>query len=263
MKNRQPYNLDRVMIVYNIIQIICCTYLFYEGVIFWTAKYKLFCEPIDYSETKEALHTLKLIYFYYILKILDLADTVFFVLRKKFNQVSFLHVYHHTGMVMMVWGAGTYLPGGHGSSVGLINSFVHVIMYSYYLLTVAAPSMKNSVTLKKFVTQIQILQFLLLVLHVGSIVFIPDCAYPRWVTAIFLPQNLFMLILFVDFYIKNYIKKPKQSAQVKKIEEECSEIKHNLKKNGSATHFVESKHDYHSELILRNNKTSEIFNKSR
>lgn len=39
------------------------------------------------------------------------------------------------------------------------------------------------------------------------IVFKPDCAYPRWVSAVFLPQNCFILILFIDFYIKNYIKK--------------------------------------------------------
>lgn len=40
------------------------------------------------------------------------------------------------------------------------------------------------------------------------LVFKPNCEYPRWVAAVFLPQNLFMLILFLDFYIKTYIKKP-------------------------------------------------------
>lgn len=52
------------------------------------------------------------------------------------------------------------------------------------------------------------LQFFCCVVHMGYIVFKPDCAYPRWTSAVFLPQNLFMLVLFTDFYIKTYVRKP-------------------------------------------------------
>lgn len=38
------------------------------------------------------------VWLYYICKVVELLDTVFFVLRKKQNQVSFLHLYHHTLM---------------------------------------------------------------------------------------------------------------------------------------------------------------------
>lgn len=38
------------------------------------------------------------VWLYYICKITELLDTVFFVLRKKQNQITFLHVYHHTLM---------------------------------------------------------------------------------------------------------------------------------------------------------------------
>lgn len=38
------------------------------------------------------------VWLYYMAKIIELLDTVFFVLRKKHQQVSFLHVYHHTLM---------------------------------------------------------------------------------------------------------------------------------------------------------------------
>lgn len=34
-------------------------------------------------------------YVYFILKLFDYLDTVFFILRKKTEHVSFLHVYHH------------------------------------------------------------------------------------------------------------------------------------------------------------------------
>lgn len=38
------------------------------------------------------------VWLYYMCKIIELLDTVFFVLRKKQNQISFLHLYHHTLM---------------------------------------------------------------------------------------------------------------------------------------------------------------------
>ncbi|XP_064071147.1 very long chain fatty acid elongase 7-like [Vanessa tameamea] len=224
MKNRPSYNIDTIMILYNAIQVICCGYIFVAGIIAaWGWKYKLFCEPIDYSNSKSALEIASITYYYFLLKILDLMDTVFFVLRKKYNQISFLHIYHHTGMVILIWGATTYLPGGHGTLVGIINSFVHTVMYSYYLISVAMPKTKELLWIKKHVTQIQILQFFLCVVHMGSIAFMPDCEYPRWTAAIFLPQNLFILILFMDFYIKTYIKKPKTTTPVTKLEEESRE----------------------------------------
>lgn len=38
------------------------------------------------------------VWLYYMCKITELLDTVFFVLRKKQKQISFLHLYHHTLM---------------------------------------------------------------------------------------------------------------------------------------------------------------------
>lgn len=38
---------------------------------------------------------------FFMLKVVDLMDTVFFILRKKNNQVTFLHIYHHAGMVTL------------------------------------------------------------------------------------------------------------------------------------------------------------------
>lgn len=63
----------------------------------------------------------KLCWYFYLLKIMDLFDTVFFVFRKKQNQVSFLHVYHHGGMVMAVWLAVKYYAGGQNIILGMYN----------------------------------------------------------------------------------------------------------------------------------------------
>lgn len=87
---------------------------------------------------------------------------VFFVLRKKQNQVSFLHVYHHTGMVLLTWHGVKYLPGGHSVFMGALNSFVHVVMYCYYLITALNPKYKNNLWWKKYITQLQIVRNILL-----------------------------------------------------------------------------------------------------
>ncbi|KOB51911.1 Elongation of very long chain fatty acids protein, partial [Operophtera brumata] len=64
------------------------------------------------------------VYIYFLAKISELLDTVFFVIRKKERQITFLHLYHHTVMPMISWGATKYYPGGHGTLIGVVNSFV-------------------------------------------------------------------------------------------------------------------------------------------
>ena len=58
-----------------------------------------------------------------------------FVARKKFNQVSFLHVVHHGIMPLSVWPGARFVPGGHASFFGLLNAFVHIVMYFYYMMS--------------------------------------------------------------------------------------------------------------------------------
>lgn len=78
---------------------------------------------------------------------------MFFVLRKKQNQISTLHIYHHCVMIAIPWGVLKYYPGGQGSFTYMYNSFIHFIMYIYYLV---APSKSQSVWWKKYVTTMQI-----------------------------------------------------------------------------------------------------------
>lgn len=56
-------------------------------------------------------------YFFYLVKVIDLMDTVFFVLRKKFNQVSFLHMYHHAAMVVATYAYLKFYSGGGPATV--------------------------------------------------------------------------------------------------------------------------------------------------
>lgn len=81
-------------------------------------------------------------------------------------------------------------------------------MYTYYLLT----SYKMSQPWwKKHITQLQLLQFFLILIHASQLIW-AECDYPKWPAALLLPQNLFMIVLFGDFYYKAYIKKPKNAT---------------------------------------------------
>ncbi|XP_011495485.1 PREDICTED: elongation of very long chain fatty acids protein 7-like [Ceratosolen solmsi marchali] len=205
MKNRSPINLDRIMQAYNVVQILLSIYILYMAVRLGSPNnYKYACEAVDYSNDPIAIQIASVVHLYFVVKIIDLLDTVFFVLRKKQNQVSFLHVYHHTGMVLTTWAAVKYLPGGHGILLGIINSFVHLIMYSHYLvmsLKIFKPWWKI------YITQLQLVQFFYLIFHFSRLIWMKECAYPRWPAAVMIPQNFFMIILFGDFYYKTYMKK--------------------------------------------------------
>ncbi|XP_049823353.1 uncharacterized protein LOC109598764 [Aethina tumida] len=205
MKNREAFDLKYTLIIFNIIQVVVNAYVLL-GVVIYLPKLDLYCGDVDYSVNPDTQRLIGTIYIYFLMKILDLLDTVFFVLRKKQSQVSFLHVYHHFNMVMASWIAMKFLAGGATIVVGAVNAFVHIVMYSYYLLTAYDENYKNSIWWKKHITQLQLVQFLFFILYFGRYFFISGCTYPLFITFLFIPQNFFMLCLFGEFYYRTYIK---------------------------------------------------------
>lgn len=53
----------------------------------------------------------KFVWWTIILKIFELIDTFIFVLRKKKNQTTFLHIYHHAMVVLVAWMATKWAAG--------------------------------------------------------------------------------------------------------------------------------------------------------
>lgn len=207
MKNRDPFKLDRLIQIYNIVQVVLSIYLMDQALRHCYSKgYNIFCEPVDYSSSPTPLKIARGCYIYWVVKVIDLLDTVFFVLRKKQSQVTFLHVYHHAGMVALIWYGNKYFAGGHSVFTGALNSLVHMVMYSYYFITSLNPEYKKNIWWKKHITQMQLIQFFLIICHFGALLFQPNCKYPRFTAVILIPQNLFMLFLFGDFYRKAYMK---------------------------------------------------------
>lgn len=98
-------------------------------------------------------------------------------------------------------------------------------------------------------------QFFWCVCHMLAIVFKPDCEYPRWTSAVFLPQNLFILILFVDFYIRTYIRKPREQ-QIAELKKKHTVTNGNLQKNG----YFENSAKNNSKLKVLNEALNSLRN---
>jgi hypothetical protein len=84
---------------YNIIQVMLCSYMCIEaGVRAYFAGYTLIpCNPVDAVN-----HPISFIlYVFYLSKVLDFLDTFFIIAEKRWQQLSFLHVYHHTSIFLV------------------------------------------------------------------------------------------------------------------------------------------------------------------
>lgn len=56
MENRKPFELRKVLIVYNFLQVLFSSWLFYEASSTgWFAGYSYRCQPVDYSRTPLAM----------------------------------------------------------------------------------------------------------------------------------------------------------------------------------------------------------------
>ncbi|XP_053658928.1 elongation of very long chain fatty acids protein AAEL008004-like [Anopheles marshallii] len=212
MAQRKAFDLRKIIRAYNVVQVVINSVIFLWIVIKIFVVYRDYnfsCQVCNYTSDFRGLEEMYLSYSYFLLKVLDLADTVFFVLRKKQSHVSFLHVYHHTAMVVGSYCGMLYVPGGHAIMLGIWNTLVHAVMYLYYFLS--SYGSKYSARWKQNLTRMQLLQFIHLAFHFGiPLFFNRECKFPRFWMGVGFLQALFILALFMDFYIKSYIMKRKK-----------------------------------------------------
>ena len=137
-----------------------------------------------------------------------------------FEQVSFLHVYHHFSIAWAWYLAMNLFPGGDAYFGALLNSFIHVLMYSYYALSL----LKILCPWKKYLTQAQLLQF-------ASVMVYSVFSYLGWpedernwrhvsavATQVWEMASLFALFSF--FYAKSYGKKANKAT----IEDDACQV---------------------------------------
>jgi elongation of very long chain fatty acids protein 1 len=216
MKKRSAFDLKKVTQLYNIYQLVACTFFITSAVkLGVTYEFIWKCIPTPkasdiITDNLAAVH--KLNYYFIFLRTSEFIETIFFVLRKKQNQVSALHVYHHVAVVVFLWMFLKYSAGINEIFIGIFNSCIHVFMYSYYLLS-SFDKFKNFTNLiKKSLTSIQIIQLLTILVHcfIGCM---PHCQQSK----LYYLQALnigFLVSLFLKFYKENFLS-PKNVQKIK------------------------------------------------
>ncbi|XP_043984651.1 elongation of very long chain fatty acids protein 1b [Gambusia affinis] len=221
MANRKPFQLKEPMIVYNFFLVALSVYIVYEFLMSgWATTYTWRCDPIDTSNSPEALRMVSVAWLFWFSKIIELMDTIFFVLRKKHGQITFLHIFHHSFMPWTWWWGVVFAPGGMGSFHAMVNSSVHVIMYFYYGLSAAGPRFQKFLWWKKYMTAIQLTQFVLVSLHATQYYFMDSCdfQFPTIIHLVWM-YGTFFFILFSNFWVQAYVKGkrlPKQDIKEQK-----------------------------------------------
>ncbi|CAB3364879.1 Hypothetical predicted protein [Cloeon dipterum] len=207
MEKRPALTLKTVITVYNSVQVLACALLVQQ-----TVKYIqntnvaiIGCSSVDFSDNPNAVKLARMCWWYLMLKLLDLVETLFFILRKKHNQVSNLHLYHHISTPLFSWIMVKFVAGGTPSIYIALNSAIHVLMYMYYLFTGIGLS-KTLAPWKKYLTIIQMVQFCALIIHASQFVR-SDCHMPKPLAIVFIPNVAIVYFLFANFYKKAYGKK--------------------------------------------------------
>lgn len=201
MHTREPFGLKTYMIVYNLYQTILNAWWCYAVVRQVNHDYGgRWFESIAAAPDRRAagFNLGFIIWIHYNNKMVEMLDTVFMVLRKKEKQVSFLHVYHH---VLILWAWFTVCHFGAGGASyfgGLMNSGIHVCMYSYYLLRL----LNIPCPWKSHLTKAQLLQFCICMVHSWYNLYVG--LYPRWLSCFQMFVMANMLVLFMDFYRNAY-----------------------------------------------------------
>lgn len=53
--------------------------------------------------------------------------------------MTFLHVFHHAVMPLLMWVQARFFPGGQNVATAITNGAVHVFMYAYYFIAALGP----------------------------------------------------------------------------------------------------------------------------
>jgi elongation of very long chain fatty acids protein 4 len=207
MKDRKPFQIKPYIFTYNLYQCIlnvwCVVAMCYE----------VYSNPIFSGiwgnvpvPGRLSFRISFLVWIHYNNKYIELLDTMWMILRKKNNQISFLHCYHHV-LLIWAWFLVCKIETAGDSYFGAcVNSFIHVIMYGYYTLTL----LNISCPWKKWITTCQMIQFCVCFSHSCFVVYNGNAPVILPLAQAFVMVN--MLVLFGNFYAKSYGKKGDKKA---------------------------------------------------
>lgn len=194
-------SLRKILLYHNYLMIFnSCLLLFISlDTTYWLIKN---CDNCSYLEilVSEIRFAFPRFYFYVIIfqvcKLMEWIDTAFLIFREK--KTLFLHLFHH-GTICLSFYAGQFSASLLWISV--INSLIHIIMYSYYA------KIKIFLPLAKYITRFQIIQLLgSFFLEIYTILNPINSKFLFYNMLSFLTATVYF-ISFINYYIARYLKK--------------------------------------------------------
>lgn len=217
MRNREAFNLRYVIILYNAFQVCYNAYILVRSIVeplFWKYLFSFGCAQVTPQEEKYYNVLIYIaIWHATVNRMMDLLDTVFFILSKKQNHVTFLHVQHHFLIVTILWVCGKYFTGQEFTMSFICNTTVHMIMYFYYFLAALGPAYKKYLWWKKYLTIIQIVQFVIIIIYMIASFWL-SCGYNQQIIWLLIGNVSINLVLFLNFYFKTYDSKKLISEKI-------------------------------------------------
>lgn len=205
MRDRKAFNLRNIILLYNVGHVLANAFFFIYGgrQTYLFGDYSWFCEPVNLTTEPKSMLLITLGWWYMLLKLTELMDTVFFVLTKKNNHISALHVIHHSLVAWSVWLGVNFGATGQNAFFPFLNCFIHCIMYTYYALAALGPQLRPYLWWKRYLTQLQMSQFVALMVH-GAIPVFYDCGFPPYFGYLTIFEAVLFFGLFFNFYVKTY-----------------------------------------------------------
>jgi hypothetical protein len=144
----------------------------------------------------------RIIYFFYMSKYYEFFDTFLLYLNGK--SPIFLQKYHHIGAVIC-WHLMYFYKVDCIWIPSIANSFVHTIMYSYYLGCLL--KVKQVRFIKKYITSLQLIQ-LFFPNFIGMYFYAPpvETVFKYNLMKLFFGYVAILIVLFSRFFYTNYIK---------------------------------------------------------
>jgi elongation of very long chain fatty acids protein 4 len=198
-----PAWLTGLVQLHNLFLIILSSYMCL-GAVYNAIKYKYKFWGNGYKPTETGMAWA--VYVFYLSKFYEFLDTFIMLAKRKTSQITVLHVYHHASISLIWWVIIFCAPGGDAWYSTFLNSLVHVIMYSYYLLATLVG--KDVRTRRKYLwwgrylTQFQMFQFVTMMIQAAyTWKYSP---YPTFLSKLLFFYMITLLSLFLNFYTRKH-----------------------------------------------------------
>lgn len=203
-----------LIILLIILQVILSVYFLIQALTWIKFGSCVWDFKFDPTTSPENTRRINEFHIYVVAKYIDLLDTVFHILRKKSNLVTFLHVYHHAMTPLILWLSLKFTPMAPINGVGtVLNAFVHMVMYSYFALAACGPSIQRYLWWKRYITQIQLVQFIVAAFYFPLFAYLQR-GYNSTVLWFLSLHPFIFFALFMHFYRVTYSSRKEEKEKL-------------------------------------------------